>query len=94
MEPRLVIFKDHKGVPKQGFMVAEQEALFKVTEFSIAQGLISLIATYYCLYINYPKSAVAADELLFIQEALLEVPAEKAIRKRLKYNSLISAIID
>ena len=81
-------------MPKQGFIVAEQEALFEVIGFTIVQGLISLIATYYSLYINYPKSAVAADELLFIQEALLEVAADKAIRKTLKYNSLICATIE
>ena len=94
MEPRLVVFKDHNGRPNQGFIVAEQEVLFEVTGFTIIEGMISLLAAYYSLYISYPKSTMAADELLFIQEVLLETEADKTIRKRVKYNSLISAIVD
>ena len=94
MEPRLVVFQDHQGKYNQGFIIAEKKVLFEVTQFNIIEGLISLIAAYYSLYISYPKSPVAGDELLFIQEVLLEVEADKKIKKRLKYNSLISAIVD
>lgn len=94
MEPRLVMFQDHLGKCNQGFIIAEQEVLFEVTEFTIIEGMTSLIATYYSLYISYPKSTVAADELLFIQEALLETEADKSSKKRLKYNSLMNALVD
>ena len=53
MEPRLVVFKDHNGRPNQGFIVAEQEVLFEVTGFTIIEGMISLLAAYYSLYISY-----------------------------------------
>lgn len=87
MEPRLVVFKDNEGKCNQGFIVAEQEVLFEVSEFSIVKGLISFIATYYCLYIGYPKSVIAADELLFVQQDLVGIPDATSIKKRLKYNS-------
>ena len=71
MEPRLVIFTN--GENSQGYVVAEKEVIFEVDGFSVLEGLISLIASYYSLYISYPKSPIAAMELLFIQEALLGV---------------------
>ena len=92
MEPRLLIFKNKEGKCNQGFIVEEQEVLFEVTEFTIIEGLVSLIAAYYALNISYPKSAIAADELLFIQEALLQLQADEVTKRRLKYTSLISAI--
>ena len=70
MKLRLVIFREGKG--NQGFIVAEQGEIFEITEFTLVEGLISLIATYYALQISCPKITVAAMELLFIQEALLE----------------------
>ena len=88
------MLKDDNGRPNQGFIVAEQEVLFEVTGFTIIDRTISLLAAYYSLYISYPKSTMAADELLFIQEVLLETEADKTKRKRVKYNSLISAIVD
>lgn len=91
MEPRLVIFKD--GENSQGYIIAEQEVMFEVDEFSVVDGLISLIATYYSLYISYPKSTIAAMELLFIQEVLLGVD-DGAPKKTIKYTSLINSIAD
>ena len=93
MEPRLVAFHDQRG-PNQGFIVAEKEMIFETTNFTVAEGLACLLATYYTPYISYPKSAVAADELLFIQEMLLQVEADKDMKKRFKYKTLVSAIID
>ena len=81
MEPRLVVFHDYEKKCNQGFIIAEQEVLFEVTGFTIIEGLVSLIATYYSFYISYPKSNIAADELLFIQEVLLEVEADKTTKK-------------
>ena len=92
MEPRLVVFND-QSTPKQEFIVAEKEVLFEITDFTIGEGLTCLLATYYTLYISYPKSAVAADELLFIQEMLLEVEGDN-VKRRLKYRTLTSALIN
>ena len=55
----------------QDFVVAERGA----TDFSISEGLVSLLASYYTFYINYPKSSPATDILLlFMQELLLSMP--------------------
>lgn len=91
MEPRLVIFRD--GENSQGYIVAEQEVMFEVDGFTVVDGLISLIASYYSLYISYPKSTIAAMELLFIQEALLGVD-DGASKKTVKYASLINSTAD
>ena len=90
MEPRDVIFRN--GENSQGYIVAEKEVIFEVDGFSLLEGLISLIASYYSLYISYPKSTIAAMELLFIQEALLGF--DDASKKTVKYISLITSITD
>lgn len=43
MEPWLIIFKNHEGKYSQGFIIAEPAVLFEVTEFTIVDGLISLM---------------------------------------------------
>ena len=55
-EPRLVIFR---GDSPQGFVVAEKEIVFEVTQFCVCDGIVSLLASYYAFYVNYPKSVVA-----------------------------------
>ena len=48
MEPRLVIFRDTSNEEcSQGYIVAEQEVIFEVDGFTIVEGRISLIASYY-----------------------------------------------
>ena len=69
MEPRLVIFRN--GENSQGYIVAEKEVIFEVDGFSLLEGLISLIASYYSLYISYPKSTIAAMELLLFRRLCL-----------------------
>ena len=98
MEPRLVVFQDHNGRPSQGFIIAEQDVLFEVTEFSIIKGLISLIAAYYSLYIGYPKSTIAACRRAACRRAAVYPGTSPRDRhkpkKRLKYTSLINSIVD
>ena len=50
-EPRLIIFKDSA----QGFIVAEKEILFEVTDFSVCDGVVCLIASYYVFHVDYPS---------------------------------------
>ena len=93
MEPRLVVFKDENDMCCQGYIVAEKEVIFEVDSFTLIDGLISLIASYYSLYISYPKSTVAAMELLFIQEELLG-DDDKAHKRTVKYTTLTTSIAD
>ena len=53
LEPCLIIFVN-KSNPTlaQGFVAAEKELLFEIDNFSISEGIVSLIATYYCYYIK------------------------------------------
>lgn len=48
-EPRLVVFSAEQGNwnRAQGFVVVERELMFKVENFSMLEGIVSLIATYY-----------------------------------------------
>ena len=57
-EPRLVVLSAEKGNWNcvQGFVVVERELMFKVENFSMLEGIVSLIATYYTFYISHPKS--------------------------------------
>ena len=74
-EPRLIIFTNKKDMANsQGFICAEKVLFFKVPEFTVLSGLVSLIATYYTYYIGYPKQVAARMFLLFVQEILLEEP--------------------
>ena len=89
-EPRLAIVGQGKG--SQGFIIAEKKIIFEVDGFTVLQGLITLLATYYVFYINYPKSGPAAGTLLFLQEVLLNQPA-KNIRKPARYSTLINSVL-
>lgn len=74
-EPRLVLFitdLSSDDIISQRFIVAEKNLVFKVTNFTIEEGLVSLLAAYYVLHVNYPKSQPAYMMLLFLQEYIME----------------------
>ena len=50
--------------------MAEKNVLFEITDFSIINGLISFLATYYVFRVNYPKSVPAQSLLLFLLEII------------------------
>ncbi len=92
-EPRLAFFgTDEVGEIEhfQAFVIAEGRIVLEVTEMTIINCIISLIAVYYALYISYPKALPAAGLLLFIQELLLEIK-ETQIKKSVRYTSLIDS---
>lgn len=93
-EPRLIIFVN-KSNPSlaQGFIAAEKELLFEIDNFSISEGIVSLIATYYCYYISYPKSLPAQSFLLFVQEILLKEKAVSGVKRSSKYSKLVNFIL-
>ena len=91
-EPRLVIFVNKQDVKNaQGFIIAEKQVLFEVDSFTLTDGLISLIASYYVFYVSYPKSSPATGVLLFIQEILLG-QADVTTKKTSKYIGLINSV--
>ena len=46
-EPRLIVIVNKSNASlAQGFIAAEKELLFQIDNFSISEGIISLIATY------------------------------------------------
>lgn len=92
-EPRLVIFTNGGSQALQGFIVAEKTQLFEVDDFNISEGMISLLASYYAFYINYPKSLPASGVLLFMQEHLLCMPDTSA-KKTSTYSTLIDYLKD
>ena len=65
--------------------------LFEVDGFTLTDGLLSLIASYYVFYVSYPKSSPATGVLLFIQEVLLG-QADITIKKTSKYIELINSV--
>ena len=89
-EPRLLMIGQDKN--RQGFIVAEKQVLLEVEDFSILEGLITLLCSYYVFYVKYPKSAPAAGLLLFLQEVILDEPA-KHVRKPARYNALVNAVL-
>lgn len=46
----------------------------------------------YMLNISYLKSVIAADELMFMQEALLELQSDGGVKQKVKHISLIGAL--
>ena len=89
-EPRLLMIGQDKN--HQGFIVAEKQILLKVEDFSILEGLITLLCCYYVFYVRYPKSGPAAGLLLFLQEVILNEPAKHG-RKPARYSSLVNAVL-
>ena len=93
-EPRLLIFLN-KANPSltQGFVAAEKELLFEVSDFAVTEGIISLIATYWAYHIQYPKPLPSLNFMLFIQEVLLEMRDETGTRRSAKYFKLINYVL-
>ena len=88
-----MIFADKNNFKEaQAFIVAEKEVLFEIKDFTIADGLIALITSYYAFFVSYPKPSPAVGVLLFIQEIILEIPDETTKKK--KYVNLINSVID
>ena len=91
-EPRLIIFVNEQDMKNaQGFIIAEKQVLFEVDSFTLTDGLISLIASYYVFYVSYPKLSPATGVLLFIQEILLG-QADVTTKKTSKYIGLINSV--
>ena len=63
-EPRLLIFLN-KANPSltQGFVAAEKELLFEVSDFTVTEGIISLIATYWAYHIQSVSKTTPFPEL-------------------------------
>ena len=76
----------------QRFIVAEKPSLLEVDNFSIIDGLTTLLASFYVHYVGYTKSGPAAGLLLFLQEIILNKPA-KHVRKPAHYSSLVNAML-
>ena len=93
-ESRLIIYVN-KSNPSlaQGFIATEKELLFEIDNFSISEGIVSFIATYYCYYIMYPKSLPAQSFLLFVQEILLKEKAVSGVKQSSKYSKLVNFIL-
>ncbi|XP_019861592.1 PREDICTED: uncharacterized protein LOC109590087 [Amphimedon queenslandica] len=91
-EPRLVLFEgDSSSTITQGFIVAEKNVIFEIINFSVFEGLVSLLATYYIFHVNYPKSIPASSLLYFIQEHLLEFN-DPASKKPARYKAFINTL--
>lgn len=87
-EPRLIILKTNSAM--QGFIVTEESVVFEVDDFTVIEGITSLIATYYVLHIGYPKGLRAMSFLLFVQEMLIGIP--DPVKKSSKYTRLIDLL--
>ncbi len=92
-EPRLAIFADSKNMnAMQAFIIGEGKVLFEVlTCDSIIESIISLFATYYAMYVSYPKAPPASGLLLFIQEILMGVK-EITVKKTVRYSSFTNSL--
>lgn len=94
-EPRLIMFRSDDGTTEeisQGFVVSEKNIVFEITNYSVIDGLISLLASYYVFHVNYPTSVPAQSLLLFLQEVLLEHSAEPGTKKTAKYRATINSL--
>ena len=73
--------------------MAEKTVIFEVTDFSLIDGFISLLASYYVFYVNYPSKSVPAQSLLlFFQEYILESP-EPSAKKTARYRTTVSTLV-
>ena len=88
----IIFVREQEMKDAQGFIIAEKKVLFEVDDFTVVEGLVSLIASYHTFYVNYPKSSIAASFLLFIQEILLNQP-DKNVKKTAKFLALVNSII-
>jgi hypothetical protein len=72
-------------------VVAEKSLIFEVTDFSVIDGIISLLASYYVFHVNYPRSVPAQSLLLFFQEYLVE-QVETTAKKSARYRAMANSI--
>ena len=71
-EPRLVMFLQEETMKNgQGYIIAERNILFEVHNYSVLNGISSLLAAYFVFDVSYPKSSSTAGMLLLFQEVLL-----------------------
>ena len=64
-----------------------------MTDFSLIDGFISLLASYYVFYVNYPSKSVPTQSLLlFFQEYILESP-EPSAKKTARYRTTVSTLV-
>lgn len=92
-EPQLVGF--HNGAAddmEQWYVIAEKEVLLEVIPPTAAAAVTMIMAAYYCLHIDYPKSSLPATScLLFLQETVLSLPS--ATKKTNRYVSLVNSLL-
>ena len=86
-----MLFEGDATVITQGFIVAEKSVIFEVTDFSVVESIVSLLASYYIFHVNYPKSIPASSFLYFIQEYLLGV-IDPAIKKPARYKAFVNSL--
>jgi len=92
-EPRLVIFVDERHPEKaEGCLAAEKQILYKIPQFSVMKGIVSLIASYYTFFVSYPASSPAKSFLLFVQEILLG-KKDAGVKRPSKYSKLLNKIL-
>jgi len=92
-EPQLLVFADESCPEKAtGCLVAEKEILYKIPGFSVIEGIISLIASYYTFFVSYPASSPARYFLLFLQEILLG-KKEAGVKRPSKYTELLNKVL-
>ena len=87
-----MVFRGVASANNQGFIVAEKNILFEITDFSVVRGVICLLATYYTFYVKYPKPIVANSFLLFLQEIVLG-SKDVCTRRSSKYTAFINSIL-
>ena len=92
-EPRLLLLLDSNKKISQGFITAEKSIIFEVDNFCMADGLASLMATYYVFHVSYPRSTAAVSTLMFCQEILLGKP-EAGAKKTAKYHALVNSLTE
>ena len=68
-KPRMAIFKGSNS--SQGFIIAEQDILFEVTDFTIIGGIVALLGSYYVYFVKDPKPVPAYSLLLFYKSTCL-----------------------
>ena len=80
------------GCKTQGFFLAEQDIMFEIPDFTVVNGLISLLAAYYIYDISYPKAFAAGNFLLFLQECILE-NRDRKVKHAVRYNDFVNTVM-
>ena len=78
----------------QAIIIAEGDVILTLDNFTVSDGLLHLIASYYIYDINYPSSTPALSMLLFFQEILLCVQDDiHTYKKSAKYSTLVNMLL-